>query len=255
MAALRRPACSSWSPRRLRLPVPEPAVLQTGPDRVAADTARRWRRCWADLGVGRGSHARRRCAARRSTRYRCSEVNSLREAPRRAGRPPRGTRRRWPWPSPHLISAHGEGECAPMPGRDEPPDLYTLLEPLVAQRPERIRGCSAHPENMRTSRYPRWGSHARCAIGEGAGSQSGRLAKATDAWGVPRASARRLGADEVWPRLTAPRIWPREVNSFVKSLPARQFGAPPSPVSHATGQSLHPTPEFWGERTSNKSTS
>jgi hypothetical protein len=57
-------------------------------------------------------------------------------------------------------------------------------------------------------------------IGEGAGSQSGRLAKATDAWVSHELRRAGFGADEVWPRLTAPRILPREVNLFVKSLPA-----------------------------------
>ncbi|PZS39041.1 MAG: hypothetical protein DLM62_10470, partial [Pseudonocardiales bacterium] len=56
-------------------------------------------------------------------------------------------------------------------------------------------------------------------IGEGAGSQSGRLAKATDAWVSHELRRAGFGTDEVWPRLTAPRILPREVGLFVESLP------------------------------------
>ncbi|MGH3981836.1 MAG: hypothetical protein ACRDST_03860 [Pseudonocardiaceae bacterium] len=57
-------------------------------------------------------------------------------------------------------------------------------------------------------------------VGEGVGSQSGRLAKATDAWVSQELRRAGFGTDEVWPRLTAPRILPREVDLFVKSLPA-----------------------------------
>ncbi|MGH3840313.1 MAG: hypothetical protein ACRDS0_02540 [Pseudonocardiaceae bacterium] len=58
-------------------------------------------------------------------------------------------------------------------------------------------------------------------IDAGSGSESGRLASAIDAWVA--AELRRAGfpADEVWPRLTKPRVLPREVGLFLHALPKK----------------------------------
>jgi hypothetical protein len=105
--------------------------------------------------------------------------------------------------------------------RDEPADLYALLEPLVAQRPESNPWVLVSPGDMQYfPDYPLLEAMLGVPIGEGAGSQSGRLAKATDAWVSHELRRAGFDADEVWPRLTAPRVLPREVNLFVKSLPA-----------------------------------
>ena len=105
--------------------------------------------------------------------------------------------------------------------RDEPADLYALLEPLVAQRPESNPWVLISPGNMQyVPDYTLLEAMLGVPIGEGAGSQSGRLAKATDAWVSHELRRAGFDADEVWPRLTAPRVLPREVNLFVKSLPA-----------------------------------
>jgi len=108
-----------------------------------------------------------------------------------------------------------------MPHQDEPPDLYALLEPLVAQRPEvnpwaldSLGGMQYVPDYMLLEHM------LSVPVREGAGSQSGRLAKAADAWVAHELRRAGFGADEVWPRLTAPRILPREVSLFIKSLPA-----------------------------------
>ncbi|MDQ3762376.1 MAG: hypothetical protein M3460_12040 [Actinomycetota bacterium] len=108
-----------------------------------------------------------------------------------------------------------------MPGQEERPDLYTLLEPLIAERPEVNPWVLISPGRMQY--FPDYtllemmlGVPAR----EGAGSQSGRLAKATDAWVAHELRRAGFGDDEVWPRSTAPRILPREVGIFVNSLPS-----------------------------------
>lgn len=108
----------------------------------------------------------------------------------------------------------------PSPASDEPADLYALLAPLVAQRPEMNPWVRISPGGMQYSPdYQLLEAMLEVPVGEGAGSQSGRLAKATDAWVAHELRRAGFGTDEVWPRLTAPRILPREVNLFVKSLP------------------------------------
>ena len=56
-------------------------------------------------------------------------------------------------------------------------------------------------------------------ISERQGSESGRLAKAIDAWVA--SELRRCGfpSDEVWPRLTKPRVLPRELGLYLNELP------------------------------------
>ena len=58
-------------------------------------------------------------------------------------------------------------------------------------------------------------------VGEGRGSESGRLAKAIDAWMA--SELRRCGfpPDEVWPRLTKPRVLPRELGMYLDGLPKK----------------------------------
>ncbi len=59
-------------------------------------------------------------------------------------------------------------------------------------------------------------------IGAGAGSESGRLAKAIDAWVAHELRRAGFGDDEVWPRLQRPRVLPREVALFIDGLPKNQ---------------------------------
>ncbi|MGH3514933.1 MAG: hypothetical protein ACRDQI_06430 [Pseudonocardiaceae bacterium] len=101
-----------------------------------------------------------------------------------------------------------------------PDDLYALLAPLVAERPEMNPWVRLSPGIMQYfPDYQLLEAMLGVPIGEGAGSQSGRLAKATDAWVAHELRRTGFGTDEVWPRLTAPRILPREVNLFIESLP------------------------------------
>lgn len=59
----------------------------------------------------------------------------------------------------------------------------------------------------------------------GSGSESGRLAKAIDAWMAHELRRAGFGADEVWPRLTKPRVLPRDIAVFIESLPAKDRDA------------------------------
>jgi hypothetical protein len=58
-------------------------------------------------------------------------------------------------------------------------------------------------------------------ISEVRGSESGRLAKAIDAWVANELRRCGFPPDEVWPRLTKPRVLPRELGLFLDKLPRR----------------------------------
>lgn len=58
-------------------------------------------------------------------------------------------------------------------------------------------------------------------IEAGSGSESGRLANAIDAWVATELRRAGFPADEVWSRLTKPRVLPREVGLFVQGLPRK----------------------------------
>ena len=58
-------------------------------------------------------------------------------------------------------------------------------------------------------------------VGAGSGSESGRLAKSMDAWMAHELRRAGFGPDEVWPRLTKPRVLPRDLAQFIEGLPAK----------------------------------
>ena len=106
------------------------------------------------------------------------------------------------------------------------PDVFDLLEPVIRGRPEvnpwrRDGGALTGylPD------YDLLEQLLSIPVGEGSGSQSGRLAKAIDAWVAHELRRAGFGADEVWPRLSPPRVVPREVALFVNALPGAQRAA------------------------------
>jgi hypothetical protein len=62
-------------------------------------------------------------------------------------------------------------------------------------------------------------------IEAGSESQTGRLAKAIDAWTANELRRAGFDADEVWPRLTKPRVLPRDLALYLRGLPARERAA------------------------------
>lgn len=56
-------------------------------------------------------------------------------------------------------------------------------------------------------------------IRAGSGSESGRFANAIDAWVANELRRAGFPPNEVWPRLTKPRVLPREVGLFIDGLP------------------------------------
>lgn len=65
----------------------------------------------------------------------------------------------------------------------------------------------------------------RIPIEAGSGSETGRLAKAIDAWIASELRRAGFEADEVWPRSTEPRVLPRDVALLVRGLPAKERAA------------------------------
>ncbi len=106
------------------------------------------------------------------------------------------------------------------------PDVFDLLEPVIRARPE--VNPWRHQNGTPTGYAPDYDLLEQLLsipVGEGSGSQSGRLAKAIDAWVAHELRRAGFGADEVWPRLSPPRVLPREVALFVNSLPSTQRAA------------------------------
>ncbi|MGK2957879.1 MAG: hypothetical protein ACSLFB_05665 [Acidimicrobiales bacterium] len=62
-------------------------------------------------------------------------------------------------------------------------------------------------------------------IEAGSESQTGRLAKAIDAWTANELRRAGFDADEVWPRLTKPRVLPRDLALYLRGLPAKERAA------------------------------
>jgi hypothetical protein len=57
----------------------------------------------------------------------------------------------------------------------------------------------------------------------GSGSESGRFANAIDAWVATELRRAGFPPNEVWPRLTKPRVLPREVGLFIEGYNHRRL--------------------------------
>lgn len=62
-------------------------------------------------------------------------------------------------------------------------------------------------------------------IEAGSESQTGRLAKAIDAWTANELRRAGFDGDEVWPRLTKPRVLPRDLALYLRGLPKKERAA------------------------------
>lgn len=59
-------------------------------------------------------------------------------------------------------------------------------------------------------------------VGAESGSETGRLAKAVDAWLAFELRRSGFGADEAWPRLAKPRVLPRDLALYIDGLPQKE---------------------------------
>jgi hypothetical protein len=104
-------------------------------------------------------------------------------------------------------------------------DVFDSFEPLISARPAGTPWTTT-AEGMRvlSPDHELLEQLLAVPIGAGAGSESGRLAKAIDAWVAHELRRAGFGEDEVWPRLHRPRVLPREVALFIEGLPKKQQG-------------------------------
>ena len=102
-------------------------------------------------------------------------------------------------------------------------DVFDSFEPLIAARPVGSPWTTgADGSRVFAPDHELLEQLVAVPIGAGAGSESGRLAKAIDAWVAYELRRAGFGVDEVWPRLHRPRVLPREVALFIEGLPKNQ---------------------------------
>jgi hypothetical protein len=105
-----------------------------------------------------------------------------------------------------------------MPDSDR--DVLTSFEPIISARPEGNPWTTRRDGTARFKvDYELLEQLLSIPVGELRTSASGRLAKAIDAWVASEIRRAGFPPDEVWPRLEAPRVLPREVGLFVARLP------------------------------------
>lgn len=99
-------------------------------------------------------------------------------------------------------------------------NIFTVLEDVIAAHPESIPWVPqlGGPPLYRP-RFEVLEDVITTPIRERTKSQSGRFAKAVDAWVAYELRCAGFDPDEVWPRPTAPRVVPREVSQFLNALP------------------------------------
>lgn len=105
-----------------------------------------------------------------------------------------------------------------MPERE---DVFDSFEAAIRARPEgnpwqRVAGGD---ETSYLPDYELLEQLVGIPIAEGRASESGRLAKAIDAWVASELRRCGFGADGVWPRLTKPRVLSRELALLLDGLP------------------------------------
>jgi hypothetical protein len=97
------------------------------------------------------------------------------------------------------------------------PDVFDSFESAIRARPE------GNPWDAESGAYVAdydlLATLLGIPVGDGSGSESGRLAKAIDAWTAYELRRAGFPPDEVWPRLTRPRVLPRELGIFIDRLP------------------------------------
>lgn len=103
-----------------------------------------------------------------------------------------------------------------------PEDVFDSFEAVIRGRPYANPWTFAADGNRRFSPdYELLAAVLSIPVGEGRGSESGRLAKGIDAWVAHELRRSGFPGDEVWPRLTKPRVLPREVGLFIDRLPKK----------------------------------
>jgi hypothetical protein len=101
-------------------------------------------------------------------------------------------------------------------------DAFSLLDAVLADRP--LTDPWAHGRGERpvyVPDYELFSELLRVPVSAGDSSESGRFAKAIDAWLASELRRAGFGSDEVWPRATRPRVLPRDIAVLLEKLPRK----------------------------------
>jgi hypothetical protein len=111
------------------------------------------------------------------------------------------------------------GRCA-VPDRE---DVFDAFEEAIRARPDSNPWLldEATSRTMYLPDHELLQTLIGIPVGEGRGSESGRLAKAIDAWVAQELRRCGFPPDEVWPRLMKPRVLPRELGLYLNGLPRK----------------------------------
>lgn len=105
-------------------------------------------------------------------------------------------------------------------------ELFEAFEAVLLSRPKKSpwgRSSGAAPEF--TPDYEALTRLIGIPIEAGSGSETGRLAKAIDAWTANELRRAGFDTDEVWPRARRPRVLPRDLALLLRGLPEKERGA------------------------------
>lgn len=101
-------------------------------------------------------------------------------------------------------------------------DVFDSFEDVVRQRPSLEPWVDRGGTSVFQADSELLAQLIAIPVGEGRGSESGCLAKAIDAWMAAELRRAGFGEDEVWPRLTKPRVLPRDLALYLDGLPRRE---------------------------------
>ncbi|MCA1706012.1 MAG: hypothetical protein LC808_23240 [Actinobacteria bacterium] len=102
-------------------------------------------------------------------------------------------------------------------------DLFEAFEAVLLSRPQTSpwsRSGRTVPEF--TPDYEALAGLIGIPIEAGSGSETGRLAKAIDAWAANELRRAGFDGDEVWPRASKPRVLPRDLALLLRGLPEKE---------------------------------
>jgi hypothetical protein len=102
-------------------------------------------------------------------------------------------------------------------------DVFDSFEPAIRARPYidpwRVTSATGKPKYVPDHKLLE--TLIGIPVSESSQSESGRLAKSIDAWVAYELRRCGFDEDEVWPRLTKPRVLPREVGLYIDRLPKK----------------------------------
>lgn len=104
----------------------------------------------------------------------------------------------------------------------KPEDVFDSFDEIVRTRERTSPWQGTAGEPVYTPDYELLSRLVAVPIQAGSGSETGRLAKAIDAWTANELRRAGFGDDEVWPRQSKPRVLPRDLAVYLDGLPKKE---------------------------------